>query len=61
MREESGIALRVGIGETIDQLMEDVRIRLGAERFGRGWLAGQRLNRTQALDEARLVFEKAAA
>jgi predicted ATPase/DNA-binding XRE family transcriptional regulator len=61
MREESGIALRVGIGETIDQLMEDVRLRLGSERFGRGWKAGQRLNRTQALDEARLVFEKAAA
>jgi predicted ATPase/DNA-binding XRE family transcriptional regulator len=60
MREESGIALRVGIGETIDQLMEDVRTRLGTERFGRGWQIGQGLTRVQVLDEARLVFEKAA-
>jgi tetratricopeptide (TPR) repeat protein len=60
MREESGIALRVGIGETIDQLMEDVRTRLGAERFARGWQIGQGLTRVQVLDEAQLVFEKAA-
>jgi predicted ATPase len=61
MREESGIALRVGIGETVDQLIEDVRARLGPDRFPRGWQAGQRLTRAQALDEARLVFEKASA
>jgi predicted ATPase/DNA-binding XRE family transcriptional regulator len=59
MREESGIALRVGIGETIEQLMENVRARLGSERFTRGWQAGQRMTREQALDETRLVLEKA--
>jgi hypothetical protein len=59
MREESGIALRVGIGETIEHLMEEVRARLGSERFTRGWQAGQRLTRDQALEEARLVLEKA--
>ncbi len=61
MREATGIDLRVGIGETLDQLMESVRQKLGRERFARGWQAGQRMTRNQALDEARLVFEKARA
>ena len=59
MREATGIDLRVGIGETLDQLMDSVRQQLGRERFTRGWQAGQRMTRDQALDEARLVFEKA--
>jgi predicted ATPase/transcriptional regulator with XRE-family HTH domain len=59
MREATGIALRVGIGETLDQLMDSVRQQLGRERFTRGWQSGQRMTREQALDEARLVFEKA--
>ena len=58
MRDESGIALRVGIGEMIDQSIEEVRERLGVDRFSRGWLAGQHMNQTQALDEARLVLDK---
>jgi predicted ATPase/transcriptional regulator with XRE-family HTH domain len=61
MREATGIDLRVSIGETLDQLMESARHRLGRERFARGWQAGQRMTREQALDEARLVFEKAQA
>jgi len=61
MREATGIDLRVGIGETLDQLMQSVQRQLGRERFGRGWAAGQRMTREQALDEARLVFEKARA
>ena len=59
MREATGIDLRVGIGETLDQLMASVRQGLGRERFARGWQAGQRTTKVQALDEARLVFEKA--
>jgi len=61
MREATGIDLRVGIGETLDRLMQSVQRQLGRERFGRGWAAGQRMTREQALDEARLVFEKARA
>lgn len=60
MREETGIALRVGIGETVDHLIEEVRQRLGADRFARGWQTGQKLTPEQSLDEARLVLEKAA-
>ncbi len=60
MREATGIDLRVGIGETLDQLMDSVRQGLGRERFARGWQAGLRMTREQALGEARLVFEKAA-
>jgi predicted ATPase/DNA-binding XRE family transcriptional regulator len=59
MREATGINLRVGIGETLDLLMDSVRQQLGRERFTRGWQAGQRMTPDQALDEARLVFEKA--
>ncbi len=61
MREETGIALRIGIGETVDLLIEEVRQRLGADRFARGWQIGLSLTPEQSLDEARLVFEKAAA
>lgn len=60
MRETSGIGLRVGIGETIDQLMDGLRASLGDDRFDRGWRAGQQMTREQALGEARLVLEKAA-
>ncbi len=59
MREATGIDLRVGIGETLDKLMDSVRQGLGRERFARGWQAGLRMTKAQALDEARLVFEKA--
>ena len=59
MREATGIDLRVGIGETLDQLMDAVRQGLGRERLARGWQAGLRMTKAQALDEARLVFEKA--
>lgn len=61
MREASGIALRVSIGETIERMVEEMRANLGAERFARGWNTGRRLTRAQALDEARLVLEKSAA
>jgi hypothetical protein len=59
MRETSGIGLRVGIGETIDQLMDGLRATLGGDRFDRGWRAGQQMTREQALGEAQLVLEKA--
>ncbi|MCA9858065.1 MAG: tetratricopeptide repeat protein [Thermomicrobiales bacterium] len=61
IREETEIDLRIGIGEIIDRLTESVRAELGPMRFARGWQAGQRLTRDQAIAEARLVFELAAS
>lgn len=61
MREESGIDLRVAIGETIGRCLDDLRTQLGAVRFARGWQAGRRMGRPQALDDARSIFEKIIA
>jgi len=60
MREEHGIVMRVRIGETIDQVMGELQDQLDPDRFTRGWQTGQRLTRVQAIDEARLVLEKAS-
>lgn len=57
--EENGIAMRVRVGEMVDQAIEELRERLEPDRFTRAWQTGVVLGQSAALAEARSVFGQA--